>query len=122
VQDFELSRSSLPAAARRAVAEVCRDASIGPECLDAAVLMTSEVVTNALRHGQGDVRLAVGADHALVRVEVGDDAPTRPVPRSADTDAESGRGLLIVDALASDWGVLQAAPGKTVWFEVPARP
>ncbi len=122
MQDFDLDRGSLPAAARRVVAGACRDAGTGPECLDAAVLMTSEVVTNALRHGQGEVRLAVGADQELVRVEVGDDEPGRPRRRSADIDAESGRGMVILDALASDWGVLEAAPGKTVWFEVPAQP
>ncbi len=86
------------------------------------MLLTSEVVTNALRYGQGEVRLAVGADHEMVRVEVGDDEPGRPTPRSADIYAESGRGLVIVGALASAWGVLEAARGKTVWFEVPAQP
>ncbi len=122
MRDFELSRSTLPASARRAVADACRDARTGPQCLDAAVLLTSEVVTNALRYGQGEVRLAVGADHEMVRVEVGDDEPGRPTPRSADIYAESGRGLVIVGALASAWGVLEAARGKTVWFEVPAQP
>lgn len=122
MQDFELDRGSLPSAARRAVASVCRDASTGPECLDAAVLLTSEVVTNALVHGQGEVRLAVGADEVVVRVEVGDDEPAGPAPRSAGTEAEHGRGMAIVSHLASDWGVREAAPGKTVWFELPARP
>lgn len=122
MKDIDLVRGSLPAAARRAVAGACRDAGTGPECLDAAVLMTSEVVTNALVHGQGEIRLAVGADAVLVRVEVGDDEPDRPSARSAESDAESGRGMLIVDALASDWGVRTADPGKTVWFEVAAQP
>lgn len=122
MQDFEFDRGSLPAAARGAVAGACRDAETGPECLDAAVLMTSEVVTNALLHGQGEVRLAVGADQVLVRVEVGDEESDRPTPQATAADAESGRGMVIVDALAANWGVLEAAPGKTVWFEVPARP
>lgn len=121
MKDIVLDRDSLPGAARRAVAGACRDAGTGPECLDSAVLMTSEVVTNALLHGDGEVRLAVGADQVLVRVEVGDDEPGRPVLRRAD-GAESGRGMLLVDALASRWGVLDRKPGKTVWFEVPANP
>jgi len=92
VQDFKLDRGSPPPAARRVVAGACRDAKTGPECLDAAVLLTNDVVTHALLHGRGEVRLAVGADQVLVRVEVGDDEPGHPAPRSAGTDAEGGAG------------------------------
>lgn len=92
MQDFEFDRGSLPAAARRAVAGACRDAETGPECLDAAVLMTSEVVTNALLHGQGEVRLAVGADQVLVRVEVGDEESNRPTPQATPPTRRAAAG------------------------------
>ena len=108
--------------ARRAVAQSCADAAAGPRCTDAAVLLTSELVTNALLHGQGRVRLGVSADDVLVRVRVGNDDPRHPrAPAQRDT-AESGRGLLILDELAAAWGVEDSAPGKVVWFELPAWP
>jgi len=55
----------------------------------------------------------------MVRVEVVDISPVVPIRRSIDTDALSGRGIAIVDSLASQWGVADlSAQGKTVWFEV----
>jgi hypothetical protein len=54
-----------------------------------------------------------------VRVEVGDVSPVVPIRLSIDPDALSGRGIAIVDSLASQWGVEDlSAEGKTVWFEV----
>lgn len=105
------------------MAGCCAEASTGPECADAAVLMTSELVTNALRHGSGPVRLGCDAGEVNVRVEVGDDNGQPPRVRYVSEDSEDGRGMVIVDALASSWGVT-AAPGggKVVWFEVPAQP
>jgi anti-sigma regulatory factor (Ser/Thr protein kinase) len=84
--------------------------------------MTSEIVTNALLHGSGQVTLGMDAGAVLVRVEVGDGSMRRPTHEGRGDDAESGRGMVIVDALASDWGVTDAPPGKIVWFEVPVRP
>lgn len=58
-----------------------------------------------------------------VRVEVDDDDDLPPPPDpSLDDDAEHGRGMIIVDAVCSDWSVLDTAAGKTVWFEIPAQP
>ncbi len=108
--------------ARRVVAGVCADAETGSECADAAVLMTSELVTNAVLHGTGDVRLAVEAGDDNLRVEVTDDERRRPTLPSIDDDAEGGRGLFIVDALASAWGVQDVPGGKVVWFEISTQP
>lgn len=94
------------------------------------MLATSEVVTNALVHGRGQVDVGIEVDHLLVRVEVGDDESGRPTggtphadgPPAADTD-EGGRGMLIVAALTSSWGAVdRAGGGKNVWFEIPAHP
>jgi hypothetical protein len=84
--------------------------------------MTSEVVTNALRYSTGALSLGVTADRHTVRVEVGDEDVRRPTAGAVGDHAESGRGLSIVDALSSSWGVSGATVGKVVWFEVPAQP
>lgn len=117
-----LDRGDAPRAARRLVAADCASAATGPECAQAADLMTSEVVTNAILYGRGRITLGVQVDSRRCRVEVGDEARRRPRVQGADESAEGGRGMLIVDALASDWGVTDRPTGKTVWFEVPAQP
>lgn len=93
-------------------------------------LLVGELAANAVHHGNvrgRDFRLALSLDEAagLIRIEVADAAakrpPTSPPPSSPDAEAESGRGLLLVDVLAVRWG---SAPrdhlGKTVWAEVAA--
>ena len=122
MQTLFLAAGDAPRAARKAVADCCTRASTGPECAEHAVLLTSEVVTNALRNGTGQVRVGCDADTLTVRVEVGDDDRGRPHVRRAGADEESGRGMFLVDALASAWGVTDTAHGKVVWFEVPAQP
>ncbi|MEV7862159.1 ATP-binding protein [Streptomyces hirsutus] len=87
-------------------------------------LITAELCANAVRHGwvpgrDFHVRLTTEADGGRLRVEVSDTrAERRPaVTAPADPDAESGRGLLLVTALADDRGVTdrRSGPGKTVW-------
>lgn len=105
------------ASVRRYVVDVCRAA--GLEVLgDTAALLVSEVATNALVHGRGDVRVEAVARDGALRVEVSDDEPGLPAPRRAGELDEGGRGLALLDALASDWGTDGGADGKTVWFEV----
>lgn len=92
---------------------------------DELALLATEVVTNALihAHSEVDVQLRDYADR--LRVEVHDSDPHPPVPavvldadESGDSEAESGRGLLIVDAVASAWGSYPVGRGKTTWFEL----
>ena len=87
--------------------------------VDTALLLTSEVVTNATAHGGGLVTLTVDLDGEGLRVEVCDESPRRPVPREESLLAEGGRGLHIVDALAADWGARPDKRGKKVWFRLP---
>jgi two-component sensor histidine kinase len=103
-------------AARQVVAAQC--GSWNADVIDTALLLTSELVTNAVIHGRSDVQLEVRVDGALLRVDVGDDSSRLPLPRAADYDALDGRGLQIVDLLATRWGVYDEPLGKTVWFEL----
>jgi len=108
-------------AARHGVRELVALGGTNEELIDVAELLTSELVTNAVRHtasGQVGVRVLVDAGH--VTVEVRDEQvcglPEHPVqPRDAD---EGGRGLLLVDRLADRWGVAPGDGHKTVWFRL----
>lgn len=88
---------------------------------DMVVLLANELVTNAILHAGSDIDVVVDITGARVRVEVRDRARRAPVRRRAEPTSSAGRGLALVEALASDWGV-EPIPGdgKAVWFEVPA--
>ena len=105
--------------ARRFVEQECQRLSVGDDRCDDAVLMASELVTNAILHGRSETRIRVvsltGQD---VRVEVSDDNSRHPEPVSQDDAALDGRGLMIVESLCLQWGVRDEDIGKTVWFEV----
>ncbi|MES5819843.1 PAS domain S-box protein [Streptomyces sp. RG80] len=85
-------------------------------CADEALLLLSEILTNAVLHADGPIGLHVHRTATDLTVEVGDRSPQLPQPRTAAEDAESGRGLLLVRTLAGDWGVRPADEGKTTWF------
>ncbi len=92
---------------------------------DSAVLLVSELVTNAVMHAGPDaagtvLRLEYGG--GWLRIEVHDTSPHAPRPRTPDWLDESGFGLMLVDSLATKWGVQQTAQGKAVWAELDARP
>lgn len=114
--------------ARKAVARRLHDWGIphGSELNANAVQVIAELVTNATTHGyvQGrEFQLRVVWEAGTVRVEVADACATRrPKRRRPEPDAESGRGLLIVEALADKWGVEDRSLGKTVWAELHTPP
>lgn len=89
------------------------------EAIDVVVLLVSELVTNAVLHAGSRVELSVRLLADAVRVEVVDTSPVIPSPKEADDTDTSGRGLAIMDAMASAWGVDPLPDGKRVWFEVP---
>ena len=84
-------------------------------------IMTSELLGNAVRHGEDDVTVLLGYDGKRVRVAVGDGSRLLPQSRQASTEDVSGRGLVIVEALAADVGVSPTVGGKRVWAEIDAR-
>lgn len=91
------------------------------ELTDTAELLVSELVTNALRHTRGPLRLNLCGRGPHLRCEVEDTDPTGPVRRVVDADAESGRGTELLDLLAESWGSTRTATGKTMWFQIPMR-
>ncbi|MFJ1702488.1 ATP-binding protein [Kitasatospora sp. NPDC088346] len=92
-----------------------------PELADTAELLTSELVTNALLHtGKGAVLEAVLTPGQRLRIEVQDGTTRLPGRRAPAEWATSGRGLLLVESLADDWGVHLRGDGKVTWFELGA--
>ncbi|GAA5056509.1 ATP-binding protein [Streptomyces similanensis] len=117
------SAAEAAAHARKFVREVLAadDQPLGAECVDAVLLIASELVTNAFRYGSepGDSLLVVVLTTAdRVRVEVHDPVRRRPAFREEAGTRVRGRGLHIVDTLATRWDVDDRPLGKAVWAEV----
>lgn len=106
--------------ARQLINRRALDWGLSGDRRDRAVLGTSEVVTNCVRHGSGVVRLrAYRLVPGGMRVEIDDDGPGVPIVRAPSAVAEHGRGMAIVQAVSSRWGWLRRPDGgKTVWFEI----
>jgi len=113
------------AVVRHELAADLRRLRIDPVCIDDVVLVASELVSNAVRHGTPvaarkiDVTWDFDADGVVIRVE--DGSALQPKPKRAGTRETEGRGLAIVAAIADDWGVEKTARGKRVWARVPVR-
>jgi anti-sigma regulatory factor (Ser/Thr protein kinase) len=111
-----------PASARRArrfVGDFLRAQGV-EDVSDVCVLLTSELVTNAVLYAQSDIEVTVRVSTEGVRVAVCDASSVPPVRRLVGTEATSGRGLGLVEALSSAWGVDTShnGAGKEVWFRV----
>jgi anti-sigma regulatory factor (Ser/Thr protein kinase) len=108
-----------PAAARRFVRAALESVETDPVVIETAELLTDELVTNAIVHARCKSYLFIRAAKGIVRVEVTDPDDRLPSMATLDTEALGGRGLVIVNGLASAWGVERTADGgKTVWFEL----
>ena len=113
-------------AARHIVADWCISEGIIGDVVDTLLLLTAELVTNAVLHGRSEVVLSLGRRGAHVRVGVGDENTRVPLRSAPDPEALNGRGMALVEALSDDYGVEVSSYGKTVWFDVltslaPAR-
>lgn len=90
---------------------------VSPSTSEIVELLTTELITNAIQHGGGSVTVTAELSGQRVRVEVGDEGDGLPTPGQAMETDESGRGLAMVESLASRWGVEALSSGKIVWFE-----
>ncbi|WP_170184807.1 ATP-binding protein [Streptomyces sedi] len=119
------SRDTSVAVARRRVRHQLYGWGLPSTTCDNALLVVSELVTNAILHTRSShVRCLLWSSGQLLRIEVADEGPglSRARPRAADSEAENGRGLLLLDALAVRWGVVSPdqRSGCTVWAELTA--
>ena len=123
---MSLSRSSLsPGQARTAVLHFLAERNIDGELKNAAALVVTELVTNAVRHGGEPIELHVELTDETLRVEVADsDQHVDAVHTTAvNADWVTGRGLALVEGFSQRWGADgQADRGKTVWAELPTTP
>jgi anti-sigma regulatory factor (Ser/Thr protein kinase) len=114
------SHPTSAAAARRFVDSVLVEWSWADGSHDAVLLCTDELVTNAIIHVASEIIVVVRREDGTLRVEVHDRSSRPPLRRVHPIDAESGRGLELIEALSERWGVDAEEGGKAVWFELSA--
>lgn len=117
---WELPRAPIAASlARRQLAGALPD--LPTQVVQEAQLLTSELVTNALMHGQGLITMSIVRDEQSLTVRIADEASEGPVVREHDLGAQAGRGLRLVEELTTRWGtepVVGGHGGKVVWFSM----
>jgi DNA-binding NarL/FixJ family response regulator len=105
-----------PRAARQLVRSLLGAAQ--EELVGVVELLVTELVTNSVIHAASAPRVEVELHPDRVRIAVHDADPTMPQPRVPDVDRPGGRGLGLVDRLATRWGAAPSDRGKVVWFEL----
>ena len=115
VARLELDYDAQAAAAARTFVASTLWALGADRLLDDAALMTSELVTNAVLHARTELIVEVILTDEEVRLEVSDNNSRMPSRPDCPDDATSGRGLLLVEALATNWGAFGRGQGKVVW-------
>jgi hypothetical protein len=105
--------------ARRFVRD-CLVATGATADLDVAVLLVSELATNAIVHARSEFDVWVDLTGPCVRMGVDDRSDVLPSPTQADPDATRGRGLAMIEVASDRWGVERTYEGKTTWLEIGA--
>jgi anti-sigma regulatory factor (Ser/Thr protein kinase) len=118
--------SASVSAARRRLANDLQKRGVPKEVIEDAILVLSEVLSNALRHarplGSGKIKVSWDVRAGAVEIQVTDGGgATRPHPAHPSLSSLGGRGLGIVTTLTSDWGVRASGSETTVWAVVPAE-
>jgi anti-sigma regulatory factor (Ser/Thr protein kinase) len=103
---------------RRFVAQHLSRWQVPAQVSDEATLLTSELIANAIRHAPPPLCLEITVDTAKIRIDVHDSDPMLPMLTRPDFNSSGGRGVWLVDTIASRWGYRPEPPGKVVWFEM----
>jgi anti-sigma regulatory factor (Ser/Thr protein kinase) len=111
---------AVPSSRSRLTAVLAEWGLVG-EAIEPALLVVTELLSNAIDHGRAPVRLAVELSDTGVHVEVHDGAPEPPKLQARDLLQRRGRGLQMVEALSLRWGWIPDSPGKLVWADVPTE-
>jgi len=110
------------AAARSQVRAALREWKV-PVDLDIAVLLTSDLVTNAITHGDGEtVTLAIRCSRDRLRIDVYDRSRSVLAAAGGPADADTGHGLILVAKLSTEWGSFRTPAGKAMYFALAFRP
>jgi anti-sigma regulatory factor (Ser/Thr protein kinase) len=119
------------AGAARGFVQACLDRWGIHDSRDSALLLASELVTNAAVHARTRIEVTVAVARSSLEVGVADESPRPPRPRHTPGQdlptvaaiwlAEGGCGLLIVEALADEWGIAEERGGKRVWFRLAVQ-
>ncbi len=105
--------------ARRFTRRTLRAWGVPRDTIEEALLVVSELVTNALVHTGGPVRLDMSLVNHRLRLAVADSSPRSPVkPTSIGWEATGGRGILLVEAVSAAWGTVPVSGGKQVWADL----
>jgi anti-sigma regulatory factor (Ser/Thr protein kinase) len=120
-----VQRRALPStpASARVARRFVDDALAAPELfpvLDAAALLVSELVANAVLHSGTPLEVVVAVDGGLVRIEVHDGSSRLPVRKNYSNMSGTGRGIMLVDRMSTRLGAEATPGGKVVWFELDA--
>jgi anti-sigma regulatory factor (Ser/Thr protein kinase) len=118
-----LAREPAAAAEARGQVRAAIAAWSAPVDGDVAVLLTGELVTNAVKHAAGEtVTLGIRCTRGRLRIDVHDMSSLLPVAADVPADAETGRGLVLVASLSAEWGFYRTPGGKVVYFTLAFQP
>jgi len=109
-------------AARAFLSRLLDGWGVAEDVIDDASLLTTELLSNAVRHGSGLITLRVEVAGGEIHVRVHDDAAGLPSVENVDASSTGGRGLFIVECVADEWGSDPDDAGKTVWFRLQTPP
>lgn len=108
--------------ARLFVRDVLAETDAPANAVDAAVLLISELATNVALHARTDLLVTIRVEYGALWAQVKDWNSRMPQPCMAPPDATTGRGLQLLEAIASQWGVERNTDGKVVWFTLKLDP
>jgi len=118
VLSVDLPPEPASATRARALARERFSQSCSRDTLDTIALLVTELVTNAILHARTTMQLTLDTRPGVVRITVEDESNEQPTLQHYTSDAVTGRGLALVEQLASSWGVEDTPNGKLVWCHI----